>query len=207
MANAFQIDLLKQIYRHWVLHDEPIPISKLRYIKTKDEFENEMKLLEISELVIIEGSRCSVSEAGRSKFKVVLTGGAYDLLHKGHVITLKEAASHGDFLIVVVARDVTVEIKKRKPIHLDIDRAYLLNSLCVVDAAVIGDKKDHMRIVRRIKPDVVAIGSDQDHLEDVLNVQLKDQGMIATEIVRLKADYEDKATTKLIENILSRSKE
>ncbi|MCE7737228.1 MAG: FAD synthase, partial [Candidatus Heimdallarchaeota archaeon] len=103
--------------------------------------------------------------------------------------------------------DMTVQKKKRKPIHKDFDRTYLLNSLCIVDAAVIGDKEDHMRIVRRIKPDVVAIGSDQDHLEDALNIQLKDQGMIATKIVRLDADYEDKATTKLIENILLRSRE
>ena len=207
MANAFQIDLLKQIYRYWVLYDDAIPIYKLQYITTNNEFDREMKLLEVSELVIIDGDLCSIGEGGRSKFKVVLTGGAYDLLHRGHVITLEEAASHGDFLIVVVARDVTVEKKKRKPIHKDTDRAYLLNSLNVVDAAVIGDKDDHMRVVRRIKPDIVAIGSDQDHLEEALNVQLKDQGMISTDIIRLNADYEDRATTKLIEDILSRSRE
>ncbi len=204
MANPIQLHILKQIYKHWVMFDTGIKIEDIELLITKKAFEDELALLEISDLISIDDDILNITEAGKSKFKVVLTGGAYDLLHRGHIITLKEAKSLGDFLIVVIARDSTVRRKKRDPIHSEVDRAYLLNSICVVDVAILGDEKDHMRVVRRIKPDVVAIGSDQDHLEEVLKVQLKDQGMFSTEIIRLKADYEDLATSKLIKYILDK---
>lgn len=202
MPSSSQLEILRQLFRHWVLYDEGLEIDKIKYSCDAIKFEEELKLLDISELIHIQKGIVTITEAGKSKLQIVLTGGAYDLLHKGHIITLKEAKSHGDFLIVVIARDVTVAKKKRNPIHSEKDRAYLLNEICVVDAAILGDEVDHMRVVRRIKPDIVAIGSDQDHLEEVLKAQLKDQGMFHTKIVRLHADYEELATTKLINHIL-----
>ncbi|MCY3410872.1 MAG: adenylyltransferase/cytidyltransferase family protein [Candidatus Heimdallarchaeota archaeon] len=204
MADPLQINLLKQIYKTWVLTDMPMRIEDLDFLSTSEDLDKLLNMLEISGLVKIKSETIAITPAGRSKIRVVLTGGVYDLLHKGHIITLKEARSLGDFLIVVVARDVTVSKKKRSPIHSDVDRCYLLNAICVVDAAVLGDEVDHMRIVRRIKPEIVAIGSDQDHLEEVLTIQLKDQGMDHTKIIRLQADYEDLATTNLINSILHR---
>jgi glycerol-3-phosphate cytidylyltransferase-like family protein len=62
-----------------------------------------------------------------------------------------------------------------------------------------------MRIVRRIKPDFVAIGADQDHILTVLKDQIKDAGMENTKIIRLKADYEGLATSKVIDKIINRN--
>lgn len=204
MATALQIEVLKQIFREWVINDSGIPISRLQIPIPSEMLEKEIKKLEISNLVEIFDDCLNITPAGRSKFKVVLTGGAYDLLHKGHIITLKEAKALGDFLVVVVARDITVNRRKRTPIHSEEDRRYLLNELNVVDAAVLGDEVDHMRIVRRIKPDFVAIGADQDHIIGVLKEQITDAGMENTKIVRLDADYEGLATSKVIDEIKNR---
>ncbi len=204
MATALQIDILKQVYRHWVLYDDAIPRDKITSIVPKSMLNDELKLLEISGLLENLNGKYKITSAGRSKFRVVLTGGVYDLIHRGHLITLQEAANYGDFLIVVVARDITVRTRKREPIHSDIDRAYLLNSLCVVDAAIPGDEVDHMRVVRRIKPDVIALGADQFHIVSELKLQIEDQGFPDTKIIRLKADYEGLATSKLIEKIINR---
>ncbi len=205
MATALQIDILKQIYKYWVTYDAPIQIDKIKCIISQDELTNELKLLEVSELVNKEGSSYSITLAGRSKFSVVLTGGVYDLIHQGHIVTLTEAASHGDFLIVVIARDLTAHKRKRLPFHPEEDRVSLLNAITMVDAAISGDEIDHMRVVRRIKPDVIALGADQDHIEAELKIEIKDQGFPDTKIIRLEAEYEGLATTKLINKIIERN--
>jgi cytidyltransferase-like protein len=204
VATALQIEVLKQIFREWVINDTGMSIGQLNIPIPSEILEKEIKKLEISNLIEIQNAHLNITPAGRSKFKVVLTGGAYDLLHKGHIVTLKEAKSLGDFLVVVVARDITVNRRKRTPIHSEEDRRYLLNELDIVDAAVLGDEVDHMRVVRRIKPDFVAIGADQDHIVDVLKEQITDAGMENTKIVRLNADYEGLATSKVIEEIKNR---
>ncbi len=205
MATALQIDILKQIYKYWVMYDLPIQIENIRCILSQDELANELKLLEVSELINKEGSSYSITTAGRSKFSVVLTGGVYDLIHQGHIVTLNEAASHSDFLIVVIARDVTAHNRKRLPFHPERDRVNLLNEITIVGAAILGDEVDHMRVVRRIKPDVIALGADQDHIVAELKIEIKDQGFPDTKIIRLEAEYEGLATTKLINKIIERN--
>ena len=44
---------------------------------------------------------------GRDALKVVLVGGVFDVIHPGHIHTLKAAKQHGDVLVVVVARTST----------------------------------------------------------------------------------------------------
>lgn len=205
MATALQIDILKQIYKYWVMYDAPIHLDNIRCIISQGELANELKLLEVSELINKEDSSYSITVAGRSKFSVVLTGGVYDLIHQGHIVTLNEAASHGDFLIVVIARDITAHKSKRLPFHPEEDRVSLLNAITVVGAAIPGDEVDHMRVVRRIKPDVIALGADQDHIVAELQTEIKDQGFPDTKIVRLVAEYEGLATTKIIDKIIRRN--
>jgi len=97
----------------------------------------------------------------RAKFSVVLTGGVFDILHIGHILTLTEAKKHGDLLIVVVATDSRVEqIKKRKPIHDADYRRAMVASLKPVDLAIVGGA-DMMETFARVSPDAVAFGYDQ----------------------------------------------
>jgi FAD synthetase len=106
----------------------------------------------------------------KGKRKIVLASGVFDLLHLGHVRFLEEAKKAGGKdadLIVIVARDSTVEQNKgRKPIMSENQRRALVESLEVVDEAVLGfEKFDLGDVIERVKPDVIALGYDQVDVE------------------------------------------
>ncbi len=107
----------------------------------------------------------------KGKKKVVLASGVFDLLHLGHVRFLEEAkkADGKDAeLVVIIARDSTVEENKgRKPIMSENQRRALVESLKVVDEAVLGfEKFDLGDVIERVKPDVIALGYDQTDMEN-----------------------------------------
>jgi FAD synthetase len=102
--------------------------------------------------------------------KIVLASGVFDLLHLGHVRFLEEAKRAGGEkakLIVVIARDSTVEkTKGRKPIMSEDQRRALVESLKVVDEAVLGyEDLDIGEVIGKIKPDIIALGYDQADME------------------------------------------
>lgn len=108
------------------------------------------------------GRNYALTDAGRKKVKVVMTGGAFDIIHLGHVHTLQKARKMGDALVVAVAHDATVMRRKgRRPIHTAEKRAELLEALKCVDLALVGHPKDRMVTAKRVKPDVVVFGYDQ----------------------------------------------
>jgi FAD synthetase len=105
-----------------------------------------------------------------TKKTVVLASGVFDLLHLGHVKFLEEAKKTGGKnaeLIVIVARDSTVEqTKGKKPIMSEAQRRALVESLKVVDEAVLGyENLDIGEVIEKIKPDVIALGYDQAEME------------------------------------------
>ena len=104
------------------------------------------------------------------KKKVVLASGVFDLLHLGHVKFLEDAKKAGGEnakLLVIVARDSTVEKNKgRKPIMSEDQRLALVESLKVVDEALLGyENLDIGEVIENIKPDVIALGYDQEEME------------------------------------------
>ena len=106
------------------------------------------------------------TEKGSSRIKVVLAGGVFDIIHPGHIHTLREAAGLGDVLAVVIATDKTaVKMKRRRPLHSQEQRRDLVGALKLVDAAVVGDDEDIFRTVARIRPQIIALGYDQVHQE------------------------------------------
>jgi FAD synthetase len=118
-------------------------------------------------------------QSGRKK--LVLASGVFDLLHLGHVRFLEEAkkaGGEGAELIVVVARDSTVEkTKGRKPIMSERERCLLVASLRVVDRAVLGyEKFDVGEVVEDIKPDVIALGYDQQEMIKQVLDYVKEHG-------------------------------
>jgi len=125
-----------------------------------------------------------------SQKKVVLASGVFDLLHLGHVKFLEEAkkaGGRGAQLIVVVARDSTVEkTKGRKPIMPEDQRCSLVESLKVVDRAVLGyENLDIGEVIKNVKPDVIALGYDQeDIMKQVLDYVNKNK--INVEVVRIR---------------------
>ncbi len=108
--------------------------------------------------------------AVKSKRKIVIASGVFDLLHLGHVRFLEEAKRAGGKnakLIVIIARDGTVEkTKGRKPIMSEDQRCALVESLKVVDEAVLGyEDLDIGEVIEKIKPNVIALGYDQADME------------------------------------------
>ena len=105
------------------------------------------------------------------KSYVVLTAGVFDLLHLGHVRFLEEAKKAGGEnaqLIVIVARDRTVKDRKgERPIMSENQRRALVESLDVVDEAVLGYEEFSInKVIDKIAPDVIVLGHDQKNIED-----------------------------------------
>ena len=100
----------------------------------------------------------------------MLASGVFDLLHLGHVKFLeaaKKAGGKNAKLFVIVARDRTVEkIKGRKPIIPENQRCMLINSLKVVDKAILGyEMFDIAEVINKMKPDLIVLGHDQKTME------------------------------------------
>jgi len=127
--------------------------------------------------------------AVKSKRKVVLASGVFDLLHFGHVWFLEEARRAGGEnvkLIVIIATDTTVEKSKgRKPIMSEDQRCALVKSLRVVDEAVLGyENMDIGEVIEKIKPDVIALGYDQAEMENEVETHVS-KNRLSVEIVRI----------------------
>jgi FAD synthetase len=131
----------------------------------------------------------------RGKKKVVLASGVFDLLHLGHVKFLEEAKKAGGKdaeLIVIIARDSTVEKNKgRKPIMPENQRRALVESLKVVDEAVLGfEKFDLGDAIKRVKPDVIALGYDQADMEKGVQ-EYVDKHRLNIRVIRIGKFEED----------------
>jgi FAD synthetase len=144
------------------------------------------------------------------KRKVVLASGVFDLLHLGHVRFLEEAKKAGGKnaeLIVIIARDSTVENRKgRKPVMSENQRRALVESLKVVDEAVLGfEKFDLGDVVERIKPDVIALGYDQIEVEKATK-QYVNSHKLNTRVVRIGKFEEDEldSSSKIRQKIVAK---
>jgi cytidyltransferase-like protein len=162
-----------------------------------DRIKNEIEDLEKEGLVILKGSRPKLTNAGRKEIVVVMAGGAFDIIHPGHLETLDRARSLGDVLVVSVARDKTFEKnKKRKAFHSEKLRQRLVSSIKSVDVAVLGSETDIFDTVVRIKPDVIALGYDQHHTEESIKKEISKRGM-NIRVVRLDSSLPEIKTSKI----------
>lgn len=97
--------------------------------------------------------------------KKVLVGGRFNILHPGHVYFLEKAKSLGDFLVVVIAHDATIRKQKKFLLFPARERKKLLESLSFVDKVVIGypigGEEGYLKMVRKEKPAIIALGYDQ----------------------------------------------
>jgi len=122
------------------------------------------------------------SQEEKKKRKIVLASGVFDLLHLGHVKYLEEAKKAGGRnaeLIVIVARDSTVEKRKyKKPIVSENQRRALVESLKVVDEAILGCENFSIeKVIEKITPDVIAVGHDQDNMEQTVRNYVEEKGL------------------------------
>lgn len=115
---------------------------------------------------LVREDRKTLTDLGRSSLRVVLTGGVFDIIHPGHIHTLRAAKRLGDVLVVVVATDNTAQkMKKRTPLHSQEQRKDLVESLKMVDLCLVGHEGDIFKTVAQVRPEVIALGYDQVHQE------------------------------------------
>lgn len=152
----------------------------------------------------IESNKKTLTDLGRNSIRVVLAGGVFDIIHPGHIHTLRAAKALGNVLVVVIATDKTAQkMKNRIPLHNMELRKDLVRSLSMVDFAVVGYEGDIFKSVELIKPNIIALGYDQVHQEKFIIDGCKKIG-IDVSIARLQSPIPDIKSSK-IENDYGKS--
>jgi len=103
-----------------------------------------------------------VADWRRTGDSITLANGAFDLLHVGHVRYLRAARALGGRLIVAVNSDESVRALKGagRPLMPAAERAEILAALADVDAVVIFPEANVEALIREIRPDIHAKGTD-----------------------------------------------
>jgi D-beta-D-heptose 7-phosphate kinase/D-beta-D-heptose 1-phosphate adenosyltransferase len=106
-------------------------------------------------------------------FKVGFTNGCFDLLHLGHLSTLRQAKAACDYLVVAINSDASVKRLKgpSRPVQDEMARAALLSALEMVDLVVIFGEDTPLELMKALRPDVLVKGG-QYKLEEVVGYDL-----------------------------------
>lgn len=137
----------------------------------------------------------------RTGKRVVLANGCFEILHVGHVRYLEAARREGDLLVVAVNDDRSVAALKGagRPIVREADRLRIVAALSAVDVAFLFDGNDVNAVLRAIKPDVHAKGTD--YTEET--VPERDTTRALGAVTRIVGDAKTHATRDLIARIES----
>lgn len=94
--------------------------------------------------------------------KIVFTNGCFDLVHPGHIHTLRGARALGDFLVVGLNSDSSIKRLKgeSRPVQDQDSRAAVLAGLAFVDFIVVFEQDTPEALIRSLKPDVLVKGGD-----------------------------------------------
>ena len=131
--------------------------------------------------------------------KKVMVFGTFDILHQGHLFLFKKAKELGDELYVIIAKDKNVEkFKKNLPKNNEQQRLENIKNIEEVNQIILGDENDIYKIIEEIKPDIIALGYDQN--EQNLNNELEKRNL-KIKIVRLEAFKEKKFKSSLLKNV------
>ncbi|ELZ12647.1 cytidyltransferase-related domain-containing protein [Halovivax asiaticus JCM 14624] len=137
---------------------------------------------------------------------LVVAQGTFDILHPGHAHYLRDAASMGDELVVIVARRSNVD-HKAQPICPATQRRDIVDALEPVDRAILGHESDIFVPIEELDPDVIALGHDQHHDEDALADELAGRN-IECDVRRASgaepADDELYSSRQIVERIIAR---
>jgi D-glycero-beta-D-manno-heptose 1-phosphate adenylyltransferase len=148
-----------------------------------------------------EALRDRVGEWRRTGNQVVLANGCFDLLHVGHVRYFRGAKALGGKLVVAINADDSVcQIKgEGRPLMPAEERAEIIASLADVDAVVIFSEPDVRALIREIRPDVQAKGTDYTRE----NVPERDEVLACGGRVEIVGDAKDHSTTDFLARLKS----
>lgn len=128
--------------------------------------------------------------------KIILTNGCFDLLHVGHIRYFRAAKALGGKVIVAVNSDSSVRTLKGegRPRIPEQERAEILAGLQDVDAVTIFDAPDVRELIRLLRPDIHAKGTD--YTEE--SVPERDLVIACGGRVAIVGDPKDHSTTELL---------
>lgn len=156
-------------------------------------FDDQEKILALAECVRIVGLRKKQGQ------RIVFTNGCFDILHAGHVEYLQQARKQGDFLVVGLNSDRSIQAIKgsNRPINEESRRARVLAGLGCVDAIVLFSDDTPLELITFLLPHVMVKGADWQEDAIVGALQVKANG---GKVVRIPFTTET-STTKIIERI------
>ncbi len=127
---------------------------------------------------------------------ITLANGCFDLLHVGHVRYLQGARALGGKLVVAINSDQSVRRLKGhgRPAMPEQERAEIVAALACVDAVDIFDEPDVRPLIREIKPNIQAKGTD--YTRDT--VPERDEVVALGGRVEIVGDPKDHSTTELL---------
>ncbi|GAB4141371.1 MAG: FAD synthase [Patescibacteria group bacterium] len=134
----------------------------------------------------------------------VLTAGSFEILHPGHIEFFKFAKTFGDELFVIISCDKNFrKFKKREPVVPENQRKFVVENIKFVDNAILGDKKDFLKSIEKVLPDVIVLGYDQNSIDEkILEKELKEK-KISVKIIRAPSfkNFPICKTSEIIEKI------
>jgi FAD synthetase len=136
----------------------------------------------------------------------VLVFGTFDVFHRGHESFLRQARRFGDFLVIVVARDKTVEkVKGQLPRNGEEVRLENIKKSGLADKVILGNLGNKYSIIKEIKPDIICFGYDQSAFVDKLAENLFAFGMKNVKIKKLKPFKSDIYKSSKLTRVSSRT--
>lgn len=140
-----------------------------------------------------------IKELKSQNKKIVTTNGAFDLIHEGHIKSLKFAKKHGDILIVGLNTDSSInEYKsKNRPVKNQDERALILSSIIYVDYVVLFEEKTPIALLEEIKPNIHIKGSE--YIENLPEREIVEKN--GGKIVFLERSENENSTSKIIDKI------
>lgn len=193
--DALEKEIISALYVAALSNDDPISIIRRKLPVNPDHLKAKIELF--LKNGIVESDKKTLTELGRSSLRVVLAGGVFDIIHPGHLHTLRAAKALGDVLVVVVATDQTAQkMKSRIPLHNMELRRDLVSSLSMVDYAVVGHEGDIFKTVAHVKPDIIALGYDQVHQEKFITDGCRKIN-VNVSIARLQSPIPDIKSSKI----------
>lgn len=135
---------------------------------------------------------------------ITLANGNFDLLHVGHVRYLRGAKALGGKLVVAINSDESVRTLKGegRPVMPEQERAEIVAALADVDAVVIFPELDVRPIIREIRPDIQAKGTDY----TAESVPERDTVAECGGRVEIVGDPKDHSTSEIIRSQITRSR-
>ncbi|PJB13803.1 MAG: D-glycero-beta-D-manno-heptose 1-phosphate adenylyltransferase [Flavobacteriales bacterium CG_4_9_14_3_um_filter_32_8] len=169
-------------------------MSKLRKIKNK--------------IVDIKQLKQLISEWKKENQKIVFTNGCFDILHRGHVEYLAQAADFGTQLVVAINSDSSIKKLnkgKNRPLQDENSRALIMASLSFVAAVIIFEEDTPLNLIKAIMPDILIKGGDYDnsisdstHKKYIVGSDIVKQNGGKVEVIQFIEGY---STSKIEEKI------